>query len=457
MVMKPSEKIAAFVCESDVGNHNAEVRERVKASIMDYVGVTIAGAFEESSKIVRRVIEKMGGDPQATAWGTPLRTSMINAALANGTAAHALDYDDSNSVMRSHPSAQLLPGLFAIGEFKRRSGKEIIRAYATGFEVGAKLGRALNPEMVFQGWLPVGVLGILMQTIACAKLMRLDFSKVQMALGIATNLSSGLRCNNGTMAKHLLAGQVGANGVMAALLASEGMNSNPRALEDRFGFFENFSGKDPAALQQAIDSLGEPLDLLESGITHKLYPCCTGTHKAIECALEVFREHPVAPEAIEKIEVAVSAHARPLLIYPRPRNEMEAKFSLEYCVSRALLDRQMGIGQFTPEKIHDPLVRSLIEKVNPTYIEILEYQRDWEWTRFPAEIQVHLKNGVVHSARVEKARGTPGNPLTIIELEERFRQCCRGRLSDRRVEQVLDALRDFEKISVVSLLPNLLY
>lgn len=448
--MQPSEKIAKFVYHFDGGLQDDSVLRRIKAAIIDYVAVTIAGGNEESAKIVQRLIPMMGGNPQATIWATGEKSSVLMAALTNGTAAHALDYDDSSSVMRTHPSSLMLPGLFALGEYGHKSGKDILTAYATSFEVAAKLGRALNPELVDQGWLPVGVLGLFLQTLACAKMMSLDPHQVQMAMGIAANWASGLRCNNGSMAKPLLAGTVGVNGILAALLAKSGMTGNPNALESQYGVFENFGRKDPLSLQEPIRALGEPLDIIQTGIIHKQFPSCTGTHMPIECALQIVRKNFFDLQKIERIEVLLSSLARPLLIYPRPKNEMEAKFSLEYCVARAILDGQMGVTQFTKDKVESPEGRSLMEKVKVIYDEVPDSQKNRDWTHFPVEMFIYLKNGHVLSSRVETLMGSIQNPMSPKELEEKFHQCCRERLSDHQAKNVMDELIKFEELEDVN-------
>ncbi|MRR18135.1 MAG: MmgE/PrpD family protein, partial [Deltaproteobacteria bacterium] len=299
--MESTFAIADFVARFDEKQIGTDVLDAARAAITDYTGVAIAGIPEKASVIAREVIGSLGGAPQASVWAVGLKTSMPLAAMANGVAAHAHDYDDTNPVMMAHPSIQLLPGLFSVAEHQRCSGLDLITAYVAGFEVGAKLGRAINPEMVAWGWFPVGVLGTIMQTAACAKLLRLEKDQIVMALGIAANLASGLRCNNGTMAKVLMAGYVGHNGIMAAMLARGGMTANPQALEDQFGYVENFSRVGKERLATALQSLGRPLDITASGLSYKLYPCCAGTHMPIDCALKIADVHQFDPDQIDRI------------------------------------------------------------------------------------------------------------------------------------------------------------
>jgi 2-methylcitrate dehydratase PrpD len=257
IAMSPTSRISAYILDAAYIDIPPEAVKTAKSGIMDYVASTIAGIPDESAMIARDVVKEMGGNPNATVWGSGFKTSAPLAAMANGTAAHALDCDDTNIVMMAHPSIQLLPALFALGEQKRVSGEGLILAYIIGFEIGAVLGRAMNPELVGYGWFPVGPLGALMQTAACAKLVELNQAQIENALGIAANLASGLRCNNGTMAKPLLPGVTASNAIQTVLMASRGMTVSQNAIEGKFGFFENFTRKKVSVLEQSTAVLGD--------------------------------------------------------------------------------------------------------------------------------------------------------------------------------------------------------
>lgn len=444
--MKSCNRIAEFVSSYPVQAMPEEAVNLAKSGILDYVGVVLAGVDEKSATLVRQLAHSMGGNLQAAIWGTGTRTSVSLASLANGTAAHALDYDDTNPVMLAHPSIQLLPGLFALGEYRHTSGFEILTAYMVGFEVGATLGRVLNPAHAAQGWLPIGTLGPLMQAAACARLLGLSSDLTLMALSIATNLASGLRCNNGTMAKHLLAGHAASSGVLAAVLAGDGLNANPKALEDQFGFMENFSRGNSIGLEQEVDRLGDYLNIIESGLSFKLYPCCAAAHGAIDCALEIAGKHSPRPDMIKSIEVSVHRAVKIALIHARPKNAAEARFSLEYCVCRSLLDHQLGPEQFQSDKIGDDILQELIAKVQPAYHDRPVTEDDLKQSRFPVALKVHMKDGSVLSSRVEYAKGTPKNPVLPADLENKFRLCCSQKLSTRQINDVLHLLNHFEQV-----------
>lgn len=429
----------------------AEAIETARSAFIDYAGVVLAGVDEEAARAVRGMVEAFGGNPQASVWGTSLRTSMANAALANGTAAHALEFDDTNSVMIGHPSVQILPALSAMAEWKGASGLEALVAYVAGFEAGVRLGRAMNPEHVVRGWVPVGTLGPVMQAAACSNLLGLPAEKTRMALGIAMNHSSGLRRNNGAMAKPLLAGHAAASGAVAALLAREGLTSAADALEGSLGFYEDFCAEGAASrLAESMALPGDNLGILDSGVSFKLYPCCAGGHGAVDAALEIARRHRPRPAEITAVDVDIRAGARVVLMHHSPRTVEEARFSLEYFVARSLIDGGLGLEQFTADKVLDPEARTLMGKVRPEYIEI---ERARASRPFPVSVRVTLRGGRVLSAVTEHARGTAGNPATMAELTAKFLCCAALRFGRDRAAGLLERLssldesKDFSEIA----------
>jgi 2-methylcitrate dehydratase PrpD len=324
-----------------------------------------------------------------------------------------------------------------------------------GLEVGAKLGRALNPNMVLQGWFPVGVLGTVMQTAACAKLLNLSTDQIQMALGIAMNMAAGLRCNNGTMAKPLVSGNLGANGIQAAILAQDGFTANPIALEDKLGFFENFSRGDIAELEKAVDALGdEPLEILQSGISLKRYPCCAGSHMPIDGVLDIVTANSPEPDNIKEIHVSLPERIQYLLIHPRPKTESQAKFSLEYCVARAVMDGEMGLDQFEIEKIRDPEVLPLMEKIRPTYYELNSLPSDRNTPL--VEISIKMTDDRVFTSRVQFPRGTVHNPLSEEMHKKKMVQCMSRQMEEDRIEKVLNTLNRFYELEDVTDLVGML-
>jgi len=442
--MTPGARLAAFATSPRLEDLPPEAVERVKTALLDYTGALFAGLDEESAALARRTAGALGGNPQAAVWGAGTRTSSALAALANGTAAHALELDDTNWVMVGHPSVQMLPALCALAESEQRGGREVIVAYVAGFEVGAALGRALNPDHMTQGWFPVGTIGPLMAAAACARLLRLAPEATLMALGLAANMAAGLRCNNGSMAKALAAGQAASNGLVAALLARDGGTANPAAIEDRFGYFDNFSHRDPADLDRALATLGERLEILDSGISFKLYPCCAAAHGAVDCALEARQARPADADSIETVEVSIHASAKSLLMHPRPRTASEARFSLEYCVSRALVDGALGLAQFARPKLDEPRVRALMERVRPAYLDFP--LRNDGTMRYPVTVRLRHTDGFEVTTRVEHPRGSPKRPVGLETIREKFMQCSAAALEPERAHAVAQAIAGLDRL-----------
>ena len=241
--------------------------------MLDTVGVTLAGASEPAARIVQQIITPLNGDdPHACrVLGTQTRASAADAALANGTAAHALDYDDMCFVSLAHPSAPLVAAALAAGELAHASGRALLDAYIVGFEIEGRLGRVMNPRHYQRGWHCTSTLGTIGAAAAASRLLGLDAAAAGHALAIAASEASGLKENFGTMVKPLHAGLAARNGVLAALLAKHGMTASAQALDGPQGFLAAMDSERPSLAESSAD-LGVRWEILDTGITVKLYP-----------------------------------------------------------------------------------------------------------------------------------------------------------------------------------------
>lgn len=454
--MKATEKIAEFIADFGPQRLGQAETDAVKTAVLDYTGVALAGLDEPETRLTRQLVQELGGAPQATLWGAGgQKTSLANAALVLGVAAHAHDYDDTNAHMMSHPSIQMLSGLLALAEARALPGARLIAAYAAGYEVGVKLGRAINPALVLKGWFPVGVLGVMMQAAAASSLIGLDAPRAAHALGLAANMASGLRANNGAMAKPLLAGHLASSGLMAALLAEKGATANPRAIEDRFGWFENFSQAQGWDLEKAVGSLGlDPLEIMASGPSYKLYPCCAGGHMVIDGVLELGRGHGLKPGQIAEIRPRVSEGIHFLLIHHAPQTPAEAKFSLEYAAARAALDGRMGLAQFTAQKVKEEALIQMMGRVKPDYFP--EPGANGDYRVQPVGVSIRLRDGRAFSTQVAAARGTPANPVGLETLEEKFFDCAAPVLGRAAAKEVSERIKGLEMAANIAPLAALL-
>lgn len=441
--MKVTERLAEFVASAQGEAIPAEARLRAKRAILDTVGVMLAGSGEDSARIVAAGVAQGGGRPEGSVAGHSGRAPAAEAALANGVSAHALDYDDVSVSMRGHPSAPLVPALLALGEREGSRGRDVLDAYVVGFEVQARLGRAVGAAHYALGWHATSTLGTLGAAAAAARLLRLDHNGARAALGIAASLASGIQQNFGTMTKPLHAGWAARNGVVAASWAAAGLTADAEALEGPRGLLYAISGGAGGEWSSVVVGLGEEWDILVHGIGVKLYPCCYATHRAIDAALEIRDEVAVRAGEIETIDVKVSPGTLLPLIPRPPKTGLEGKFSLGYCLASAFLDGTVDLASFTDGAVLRPEAQRLLRLVT--------LAEEGPPADFPiggrAEVHVRTATGREFTARVDVPRGDPRRPLTQAELAAKFRQCAGIVLAPERVDEALNILQHIEELT----------
>ena len=440
--MRFTEDIVALVRQLDYASLPAEAVETVKVSVMDTLGVALAGWGEPEAQAVVRHVTEWAQPGESSILGSHSRLSPIAAATVNGTLAHVLDFDDTAWTYIGHPGAVLMPVILALGEPARASGAEIIAAYVAGFEVMAAIGAPVVDAFARRGLHLTSAVGVFGATAAAAKLLGLDDRQLATALGIAASHASGLKANFGTGTKALHAGMAARDGVEAALLARSGLSANPAALEDSFGFFRALAGTKPP------DRLGDGLAIVRDGIAVKRYPCCTGSHPVIDGILDLAEVHGIRAADVAAVRCGITPEVLGELLYPIPASGHEARFSINFAVAVAIRDRSVGLQHFTDEQVRDPLIRSLMERCETYVDETLDRPNEVRAPR--ARIRVELVNGEAFEERIDLARGNPGNPLSIGDLEGKFDACAQLRFPDiGRVRELRSALQGLEEISDV--------
>jgi 2-methylcitrate dehydratase PrpD len=409
-------------------------------ALVDTVGVTLAGADEPAARIVRSVIGEAGGPCQIH--GTNVRASAGAAALANGTAAHALDYDDMCFVSIAHPSAPLIPTVLAAGEIAGATGHAVLAAYVVGFEIETRLGRAMNPRHYERGWHCTATLGTIGAAAGAARLLGLDAAATAHAIGIAASMASGLKENFGSMVKPLHAGLAAQNGVLSALLARGGLTSSPHAIDGAQGFLAAMDSAHLSIDTEARD-LGHHWEIVETGITVKLYPSCAGTHPTLDAILDLRRELSFAAADVAAVDVDVDRITPGILIHDRPSSGLEAKFSMPFCVAAAIVFGRVGIDTFEPEAIADARVQALLPRIQMRVDGRLD-EGGAPLTR--ARVHLTLENGDVHTREANGARGYPTRPASRTDLDEKFLSCAARVLSAAQSRRALDAARRVEQM-----------
>jgi 2-methylcitrate dehydratase PrpD len=447
------ERLAAYSTAERFDTLPAAAIGAARLAILDTLGVMLAGSPEDTAVRARALLAHRRGTEEATVVGTALQAPVEDAAFANGTAAHALDYDDVQASLSGHPSAPILSPTLAVAERAGASGAALVTAFVVGVEVEAKIGRAVNPAHYEVGWHATATCGVFGAAAAVANLLGLSSIQTAHALAIAASMASGIKANFGTDCKPLHVGHASRCGVEAALLAQAGFTGNPDALEHGDGFGSTHGGGSKPEWHLATD-LGAPHEIIEPGIGVKRYPACASTHQALDATFALMEEHAVVPAAIDAVECGVYYLAPHQLIHDRAQTGLEGKFSMPYCVSVALLDRTVGMAQFEDERVRRADVQAFMPKVR-MFVHPEQTTRECLPTRF-SEVTITLKDGRRLHKRVAQAKGQPKNPLTVAELEAKFRDCASRVLPAARAESILSAVRTLETVPDVGALGRML-
>jgi 2-methylcitrate dehydratase PrpD len=345
-----------------------------------------------------------------------------------------------------------LPALFALADQTGASGRDFITAYVAGFETECKISMGVNFYQYTRGWHPTTTIGVFGAAAACAKLLALDDARTATALSIAASLASGIKSNFGTYVKPLHIGHCARSGLFAALLARDDYTASPVAFEHKQGYFEVFNGAGNYDASKILTAWGAPFDIVQPGIAIKQYPCCGSTHPAIDAMLELVRKHDLKPDAVEKIQSWTHTRRLEHTNRPEPQSTKDAKFSVQYCLARALIDRKVAIEHFEGEAYKDPQVRAVTAKVQAAPYSTEQFAAE---NHFGAEVKVTLRGGTVLGTKVDQPAGrTSSNPLSQDRLKEKFENCANRALSSERTAAVNKSIMTIETLADVRAVNN---
>ncbi len=439
----PDRELAAFVAGLTFEELPDDLVRAAERAFVDTVGVTVAGAAEGAGAVAMATVRASGGEGPAGLVGGG-SASLTDAAFANGTAGHALDFDD---VTRGvwHPSVPIVAPILALAEARDLSGEAAVAAYVAGYETQCYLADALLPPHYERGWHATATFGTFGAAAAGAVLLGLDEGEARNALNAAASMPAGLKSNFGTMTKPMHAGHAARSGLTAALLAEEGHTAAEGAMGTERGFLDLYSGNAAPAVGE-MAPLGEAWALRSDGIQVKKYPCCYFTHPAVYATERLVAENDVAPEDVESIAVSASQGAADALHYPNPDTGLEGKFSMEYTVACAVARDRVGLAAFDDRNVGDPAVQAVRERVT------FEVDPDLGYNPYFTTVALETRDGDRHERTQEVPPGTPADPLSDAELREKFEMCLAraGEEDDAdTVYERLDALREQERAGAV--------
>ena len=438
--MDVTAKLAKFVSSLSYESIPPKAMETVKIAVRDCLGVALAGSREEDAKICAEIARQENAKEETSVIGQRFKTSALNAALANGTAAHALDFDHSFTLM-GQPTAPIIPAIFALGESLGASGRRMIEAYVAGYEVTAKLVHSLR-DSTHDGWHAPSTLGSFGAAAGCGKLLGLSAAQIEMALGITASMAGGVVANFGTMTKPLHVGLGARNGVLAAKLARGGYTANAKAIESGFGFYQVLH-QDAPIDEQPIEEIGRSFSLLSDGLRIKPYPCGGLTHQVIDAVLEFRAKHGLSPEMIEAVDVDVVKHTFDRIVFRVPQTGIQGKFCMPYLVSRAISDGRIGLDIFTDEAVRDQKVLKLAERVQ---MRLDTNLKKIDPAGRPCRVTVRLKNGQSYTREAQHAKGGPEFPMTEAELEAKFFDCAKEVMPVDMAQQALNYVARLETL-----------
>lgn len=438
-----TEAIARFAC-ADVGSAVAADASAATRSLVDTVGVALAARDSAPVAAMRRWMASEGGSGSAIPWGGGVATTPSMVALVNGTAGHALDFDDACPSMPLHPSTVLWPALLAQVPAVPDAATRLVRAVDVGNAVARALGEALPMSVHYgAGWHSTATVGRLAAVAALARLYELTVEEARRALGLVASTAAGSLANFGTDTKPVHAGLAARDAVTAVGLVRSGLGANPAQLEHRRGFLAQYASPDPASLAELPARLVHWRSAWVQDWSIKRYPSCYGTHRPVDAALELHeRLGPITGERVRAITVHTHPGGlRPLRQSP-PRTGTEAKFSLEYTTARALADGSLGLAAFTDAAALDPTISGLAERVEVVGDPTPPDRPDLVDEPY-GHVRVELADGRVDRQLVRFTRGDARNPLGDAEVEAKFHESLTaGGWSSGETTRLLTAVHD---------------
>jgi 2-methylcitrate dehydratase PrpD len=453
-------EVGEFVAGTTFEDLPRDVVELGKKSILDGLGLALSGSVAASGRLVQRYLTSQNLHGEATVLGTAMKVPPRFAAFANGIGIHADDYDDTQLAvgadrvygLLTHPTAPCLPAALAVAETSGSSGRDLVLAYHVGVEVETKISEAMSPRHYQHGFHSTATCGTLAAATAAAKLYRLKLDTTLRAIAIAASQSAGLRENFGTMTKPFHAGRAAESGVLAADLARMGWTATDRILESPRGFFQALGGG--YALDAIQGKLGKPWTFAEPGVSIKPHPSGSLTHPGMTKMLELILEHDIDPESVERVDVGTNHNMPNALIHHQPENELQAKFSMEFCMAILLLERRAGLSEFTDDVVRRPDVQDMMQKV---HFAVHPEAEAAGYDKMTTILDIHLAGGNHIQGRADFGKGSPRNPMSYDEVAEKFRECARfAGLDAGRIEPIIDAVRRVDELASVGELTGLL-
>lgn len=426
-------KLARYVVTARREDLPAPVRKEATRTLLNWMGCAVGGSRQEAVARALAAMAPFSGPAQATVLGRKERLDVLTASLLNGISSHVFDFDDTHLRTIVHPAGPVASAILALSEYRPVSGADFLHALILGVEVECRIGNAVSPAHYDVGWHITGTVGPFGAAAAVGRLLNLSETQMMWALGLAAAQPVGLREMFGTMTKSFHAGRAAQNGFTAALLAQQNFSSSMQSIEAPRGWANVLSTTRNYA--EITDSLGDRFEI--SVNSYKPYPCGVVIHPAIDGCLQLWAEHGVKAEQIERIELKVHPLVLELTGKKTPQAGLEGKFSVYHAVAAAMVFGRVGEVEFSDRAVRDPATVALRARVNTTVDSAIAEDQ--------VRIAVVLKDGRRLEKYVEHAVGSAKNPMTDAQLEGKFRGLAEGILPPERVRKLMDLCWNVER------------
>ncbi len=404
-------------------------------AFIDTIGVLLPGAEEAPTRAVFETVRHWGEGPCATI-GTGMRLPAPHAALVNGTAAHALDFDDNFDPAKTHASAVLVPAIMALAEQEGASGGACIDAYIAGLQLLGCVGEGINPRHRQLGWHATATVGAVGAAAACARLLKLDAASAAHAISLSTSMAGGFMSQFGTMAKPVHAGLAAQAGIVAASMARNGIKAGADTLQGPYSMrtlMAQLGDDDPGPPAFRTENIGDPLLIVSMGLKTKRFPNCGSAHRAMDGLSDLIAEYGFAAADVERISVSAPCDHLENLMYTAPETPAQAKFSMEHALACILVDGACKLAHFSPEAVMRPDLRAIYAKVERINLPVGPEDQE-------TIVHVQLTGGQEFEARVPWPAGSKARPFTDAYFREKFNGCAEAAVEQERGAAILNAL-----------------
>jgi 2-methylcitrate dehydratase PrpD len=454
---KIAEILAEFVVNQKFENLPEAAVEKAKTYILDLVGCIVGASREQQAHALLDVIKAEGGNPHSSVFAHGFKTSVMNAALLNGTMGHIFDFDDDHREGVMHSSVAVFPAVFALGEKLKVNGKELLRGFILGSEIMIRIGESFLGKSTYKGFHPTGTCGVFGATAGCASTLRLDAKQATYALGLAGSFAAGVMKwrREGSWQKPLQPGHAGMYGVLSASLGGKNFLGASSIFEEPDGVIKMFSLQDEYDYAPITKALGQKWEMMDTSI--KVHACCRFSATSVDCALDLYRQG-VRPKDVKQLLVKADKSTITGLCYPtevkrRPVTHVDAQFSLPYGVAVALTKNRAGVDEFRKEVLGDPEVLALVDKVS---WEIDPEAEAVYPKAYPATVEATLNDGRKVVSHFDYPKGDPENPASMDEVRRKFDLLTEKFLDQKRRDRIVEEVSRLEKVANIANLADLL-